>query len=422
MAMAGAEDAPADPSEQPGGDKQKTLSTGKQKTTDKQKTTTSSLLGDLNLRGLWADNKWLERPFNWPTLLAAVFLGCLIGRIVAAVLRRVVGHLDRRDRPVRKHLLRDLIGPAQLALLGLGFTVGLANLKMSISLQAFCVKSLLLLYSIALFWYAYNLVSLLEDLLRRVTAKTKSPLDDQLIPLVRKSARIVLVVVMLIFVVDVVFARDIFALLAAIGVLGLPLGFAAQDTLKNMFGAIIVLFNRPFHLGDRVVYAGFDGVVEEIGFQSIRLRTLDGHVVTIPNSNIANEAVKNISPRPFIKRTMNVTITYDTPLEKIEQAVTILRDILEEDELREPIHATINGDEYPPRVHFNDYTADSLNIQVIYWFVPPAYWDFLDHGQRLHLRIFEEFEKAGIEFAFPTQTLYLAGDPKRELAMKTSPE
>ena len=96
----------------------------------------------------------------------------------------------------------------------------------------------------------------------------------------------------------------------------------------------------------------------------------------------------------------------------------ILRDLLEDDEFREPIHPVIDGDEFPPRVFFKDMGATSLDISVIYWFAPPTYWDYMDHAQRLNLRIFEEFEKAGIEFAFPTQTLYLAGDPKRELAVK----
>jgi MscS family membrane protein len=98
--------------------------------------------------------------------------------------------------------------------------------------------------------------------------------------------------------------------------------------------------------------------------------------------------------------------------------VQILRSILEENELREPIHATVDGDEYPPRVYFTEYMADSLNILVIYWYVPPDYWDYLEHAQRVNLRIFEEFEKAGIEFAFPTQTVYLAHDAKRALAIK----
>lgn len=376
----------------------------------------SSFLQRLDARGLFLDdNRW----WHWLILLGAVIAGWTAGRIAATVLGQIARRLQARHRIIRMHVIRDLIGPAKLALLGMGIAVGLAALTMSDPLQQFCAKVLLLLYSIAVFWYAYNLVSIVDVTLRRITAKTESTLDDQLIPLARKGLRIVLVVVLVIFVIDVVFRQDVFALVAALGVLGLPLGFAAQDTLKNLFGAVIILFNRPFQVGERIVYAGYDGVIEEIGFQSIRVRTLDGHLVTIPNSKIASDPVQNVARRPYIKRSIDVTITYDTPKEKIQQSVEILRGILEEEDLRGPIHAVLDGDEYPPRVYFTDYNAESLNIRVIYWYVPPDYWDFMDHAQRLNLRIFEEYEKAGIEFAFPTQTLYLAGDPKRQLALKT---
>jgi len=241
---------------------------------------------------------------------------------------------------------------------------------------------------------------------------------EMLIPLIRKTLRIFLVVIGVLFVADSVFNQNIGALLAGLGIAGIAVSLAAQDSLKNVFGSITILMDRPFRIGERIVYADFDGVIEEIGFRSTKLRTLTGHLVTIPNSNIVNDPVENIGRRPYIRRIINVTITYDTPREKILQAVQILRNILEEEGIREPIHPTIDGDEYPPRVYFNDFNADSLNILVIYWFAPPAYWDYLEHAQRVNLRIFEEFERAGIEFAFPTRTLYLAGDPKRELVLK----
>ena len=379
---------------------------------------TSSLWGNLNLKGLWTDNTWITWPFNWPTLLLATLLGWAAGRVAAAVLCRVVRRQEARERDIRTLFFQHLIGPAKLVLLGIGLTVGLGAMNMSPALQQFCTRTLLLLYCIAVLWYAYNLVSVVDLMLRRFAARTESTLVDQLAPLVRKALRIVLVVVVVVFVIDSVFQQNVLALLAAVGVLGLPLGFAAQDVLKNVFGATIILFNRPFQIGERVLYAGYDGTIEEIGFQSIRVRTLTGNLVTIPNSKIASDPVENVGRRPSIRRTMNLTITYDTPKEKIEQAVRIVRGILEEDGIREPIHATLDGNEYPPRVYFTDFNAESLNIFVIYWFVPPAYWDFCDHAQRLNLRIFEEFEKAGIEFAFPTRTLYLAGDPKRELVLK----
>ncbi len=376
---------------------------------------TASLFEGLDLKGLWLENAW----FNWVWLLLAIFFGLLAGSIAAAVLGRSAKRFETRGWTVWFHVLDGAIGPAKLALIALGLAVGLASVKgMSPSLQTFWDKTLLLIYSIAVFWYAFNLVTVIEVMLNRLTAKTESALDDQLVPLIRKTLRVFLVVIGVMFVVDSVFDQDITAWLAGLGIAGLAISLAAQDSLKNLFGSVTILLDRPFQLGERIVFKGYDGIIEDIGFRSTKVRTLTGHLVTIPNSNIVNDPVENIGRRPSIRRLMDVTITYDTSREKIEQAVGIIRGILEEEGIREPIHPVIGGDEYPPRVYFNNYNPDSLNLLVIYWYAPPAYWDYLDHAQRLNLRIFEEFERAGIEFAFPTQTLYLAGDTKRELAIK----
>jgi MscS family membrane protein len=214
-----------------------------------------------------------------------------------------------------------------------------------------------------------------------------------------------------------VFRQNIATWLAGLGIAGIAVSLAAQDSLKNLFGSITILLDRPFKLGDRIVFSGYDGPVEEIGFRSIKIRTLTGHLVTVPNSKVVNEAVENIGARPYIRRLMNVTITYDTPREKVELAVKIIQDLLEEEGLRKPVHGSIGSDEYPPKVYFSGYNADSLNILVLYWFFPPKYWDYMNHAQRFNLRLFEEYEKAGIEFAFPTQTLFLAGDPNRGLSI-----
>ena len=200
------------------------------------------------------------------------------------------------------------------------------------------------------------------------------------------------------------------------------MSLAAQDSIKNVFGSITVLIDRPFRVGEAITCSGQTGAVEEIGFRSTKIRTFTGNVVTIPNSIVANEVIENIGRRPYIRRLFNVTITYDTPRAKIQEAIDILRRLLEEPGIAEPIHPTIGLDSFPPRVFFNEFNADSLNILVVYWYAPPAWWDYLAHAERLNLRIFEEYEKAGIEFAFPTQTLFLAGDPKRRLAVEMPPD
>ena len=372
------------------------------------------MLDDLDLQGLWQQNNWT----TWLWLLIAIFLALAAGRILGSVLGHVAARFTARNWTVRSHVVQDLIGPARLALLTLGIGIGLAGVKMGGTLGDFSQRILWLLYSIAAFWYIFNLIAVIDVTLRRITAKTDSTLDDQFVPLIRKTLRVFLVVIGVLFVIDTVFQQDIGAWLAGLGIAGLAVSLAAQDSLKNLFGSITILLDRPFLMGERIVYSGYDGVIEEIGFRSTKVRTLTGHLVTIPNAKIVSDPIENIGRRKSIRRAMNVTITYDTSREKIEQAVQIVRGILDEDDLRDPIHQTIDGDEFPPRVYFNDYNAESLNIIVLYWYAPPAYWDYLDHAQRLNLRIFEEFERAGIEFAFPTQTIYLAGDPKREMAIK----
>jgi MscS family membrane protein len=238
-----------------------------------------------------------------------------------------------------------------------------------------------------------------------------------LVPLLRKTAKL-FIAAMGVLYVAATFDIELLPLLASFGIAGLAISFAAQDMVKNLFGGLTIFLDQPFRVGERINYKGFDGTVEEIGFRITRMRTLVGHLVTIPNGGITSEPVENITRRPSLRRIMNITITYDTPKEKIEQAVQIVRDIFEEPGIREPIHQYLNGELMAPRVFFNQFNSDSLNIFAIYWYIPPEWWPYNEHAHRVNLRIFEEFEKAGIEFAFPTQTLYLAGDPKRELAVR----
>lgn len=202
------------------------------------------------------------------------------------------------------------------------------------------------------------------------------------------------------------------------GALALGVGLGSQNLVNNFLSGLIVMAERPVRIGERVVFGNYDGIVEEVGFRSTRIRTLADHVVMIPNANLVSEPIENIERRRCIRRLFNVTITYDTPREKIIEAIKTLRNILEEDGIREPIHPVFGWDEYPPRVCFNDYNSDSLNILVVYWYAPPNYWEYLLHSERVNLRILEEFERLGVEFAFPTQTLYLARDEKRQLAVE----
>jgi potassium efflux system protein len=206
------------------------------------------------------------------------------------------------------------------------------------------------------------------------------------------------------------------------GALAIGVGFGSQAIINNFLSGLIMLAERPVRLGERIVFGNYDGTVEEVGFRSTKLRTLTDNLVTIPNSSLINESIENIGRRRTIRRLMNVTITYDTPRDRVLAAVQAIRDILAEKGIREPIHPIVGFEQFPPRVYFNDYNAESLNIQVVYWYAPPDWWPYMEHSERVNMRIMEEFERLGVEFAFPSRTLYLAGDLRRELAVRLLPE
>jgi MscS family membrane protein len=241
--------------------------------------------------------------------------------------------------------------------------------------------------------------------------------------MIRKIQRLVLLIVAALVIAQAVFRQDVGAWLAGLGIAGLAVSLASQDSLKNFFGAMTIFFDRTYAIGDYVVVGDIAGSVEDIGFRSTRLRGDDGRLMTVPNLNMVGQTVQNVSRRNFLFRKLDVTITCDTPLKNIEQAVQIIRDILAEPGIAEPINRrAADGNPRPPRVYFEKLNSDNLSIGVWYWFVPADWWAFMEHTQKVNLRLMQEFEKAGIEFAFPTQMLYHADDPKRQLTLSIDPD
>jgi MscS family membrane protein len=201
-------------------------------------------------------------------------------------------------------------------------------------------------------------------------------------------------------------------LVAGAGVGGLALALGAQDALKNVFGSMMIILDKPYRVGERIIVKGYDGMVEEIGLRSTRIKLLTGHVATIPNEVMARSDVENVARRPHIRRVADIAIRLDTPVNKVERAVNIIREILDD---HEGMHV-----DFPPRVFMTEFNRDSLNIRIIYWFHPPNYWDFLAFGQRVNSEIMQRFETEGIELALPTTTTLMAQDESRPLQLTGS--
>jgi MscS family membrane protein len=361
---------------------------------------------------LTAQEYFGNKPWQFLLLLLSILAGLVAGRIIAFGMDLAARRLHRREqRPVLRLFLITLSRPLMLFLFVLALEFGLSFLTLTVEIRASAAKIVSVLYALALGYAIYRLVDVVDHFLTKWAEGSESRLDDMLVPMVRKSLRITIGVVVTIFVIQNFYGAEKMAtILAGLGVGGLAVALAAQDTLKNFFGSFMILVDKPFHVGERIKFAGFDGMVEQVGFRTSRLRTLDGHLVTIPNGKISDDSVENIDRRPFIRRVANITITYDTPPEKVRRAVEIIKEILDNHEGMSP--------DFPPRVFFSEFNDASLNILAYYWYHPGLWWDYLDFTHRVNMEILDRFNAEGIEFAFPTQTLYLANDAKRQLALR----
>ena len=365
---------------------------------------------------------WLTDPvyldnslWQWGTLLAAIIGALVVGKLASFLLIRHADHLAARPGwEGLETTLRATQRPVIMLLIVLAAYLSRHAMELTYrfdpntpdpgtTLQDVWLRAVSIAMYLAIAWLIYRMVDVVEHYLRKWTAKTETTFDDQLVPLVRKATRVFVVIVAILFIIQNVFRADIGALLAGLGLGGLAFALAAKDTIANLFGSITIFADQPFRIGERIVVQGQDGAVEEVGFRSTKIRTLTGHLVTIPNGILANETVENIGRRPFIRRLMNVTITYDTSPDKVQRAVGIIKEMLAARIEHFP-------EDFPPRVFFNDFNDMSLNILVLYWFAPPDYWAYQEFSEAFNMELLERFNDEGIEFAFPTQTLHVKKD------------
>jgi len=213
---------------------------------------------------------------------------------------------------------------------------------------------------------------------------------------IRLLARILSIVAAIIAFIEVgkYLGIPLTTLLAGAGVGGVAVALAAQDTLKNVFGSIMIFLDKPYRIGERINVQGYDGVVEEIGLRSTRIRMLTGHLTTIPNEKMAQCDIENIGRRPHIRRVMDIPLPLNIAPDKARRASEICEDILKDHEGQE-------GDRVP-RIFLGEIKRDCMNLRIMYWYHPPLYWEFAAFGQKVNQKIIERFEAEGIPFALPT--------------------
>ncbi len=349
----------------------------------------------VNARQASANSGW--DAFWMILIILAGFVG---GRLLKVLAEKTAQKAHLQDGAFRTTVLRLMSRTVMFPTAALSVCAAVKLWALPDPLAGLRDDAVGVLLTVIVTYIVYQLVELLDYWMQRLTSKTVTTLDDMMVPLVRKTLRTIIVLLGLVQIAQQLSDKPVTSILAGLGVGGLAVALAAQETIKNFFGSLVIFADHPFQLGDRIVITGEDGTVEDVGMRSTRIRTLDGHLVTVPNGELANMTIRNITKRPFIKRVANITVTYDTPPEKVELAMQIIRETL--DAHNEKMHP-----DFPTRVFFNNFNECSLNILVIYWFAPPDYWAFMEFDQLFNLTVLRRFNEEGIEFAFPTQTLYV---------------
>ncbi len=353
--------------------------------------------------------------WRYLALFVIILITLACSRIIKFILdRQAKFWAARRESGVLEVFLKCFILPAQMAVIAGGLYLSHLTLKFAASgrkaiglnpsIKTLWINVCNVLVTIAIALLFYKLVDVLEYYLVRWTSKTRTKLDDMLVPVLRKAMRVTIAILAILFIAQNVLGKDISTILAGLGVGGLAVAIAAKETIANFFGSVMIFSDRPFQIGDLVRLGDYYGTIEEVGFRSTRLRTLDGHLITIPNANVANAAIENVTRRPFIRKNFSITITYDTPPDKVQEAVDIIKDVITS------VPQTSSDPELPPRVYFDNFNDWALNLLVYYWVKPAHWWTFLEVSHQINLEIMRRFAAEGIEFAFPTQTLYLRKD------------
>lgn len=345
-------------------------------------------------------NDFLNKQFygntvtSWFISLGIILGAIVIGKIIMWFTNKFLKRITSKSKSRLDDILIDMIEePIVFAIAIAGIWAGLERLHFSVGLDNWLDKIYHVLIAINVTWFISRFIdAVIKEYLIPFAERSNNDLDNQVLPIVQKGVRAVIWSIGIIVALNNA-GYDVGALIAGLGIGGLALAMAAKETVSNMFGGLMVFTIKTFKIGDRIKINGFDGFVSEISFQVTRMRTLEGRLVTIPNSLFIGNIVENVSAEPTRKVTLNLGLVYETTPEDIQKAMDILKDISTNSNLDE---GTI--------ISFTNFGDFNLGITFIYYIKKES--DIFGTQSEINLEILKRFNENALSFAFPTRTLY----------------
>lgn len=337
---------------------------------------------------LLRENSFLGEPL-WKYAASAVYilLAFYAAKLLDWITRVWLRRLARTQSKLQELLLALLRGPIKIVLFVVLLHIGLNLFDWSPTAKLYLSKALVLVVAVSLTYLTVKIGAVLLDLWRQHAAPdTDQKFRDQLFSFLDKSLTgFVIIVGVLVTAQNL--GVNITAAIASLSIGGLALGLAAQDTLANLFGAVAVLVDKPFRVGDQIKVETNEGTVEAVGLRSTRLRSPEGYLIAVPNKTMGNASIVNVTRRNSIKTTMNLALSQNLPVERVRRALAILREIY-------CAHANTER----TWVSFNEFGEGKLNIILIHWWKGTDYQQYLAEMQDLNLAAKERLDAEGIGF------------------------
>ncbi len=362
------------------------------------------------------DIAWLKGEFigmeywKWAAIILMIAIGFAVDLIVRFLLRivlRSITNSETQDAALIT-IIKRVPRPAGGAAGGAMWLILLPLIGLPEGVSYILQPAVHIYITLACIWFGFRGTDLIAWVAHQKAAKSKNKLDDLLVPLLRKTLKAIVIVFGIVYLADSM-QIQLAPIIAGLGIGGLGFAFAAKDTIENFFGSITVILDKPFEIGDWVIVDGVEGTVESVGMRSTRIRTFYDTVVTIPNSILVTTKCNNYSKRRYRRWKQMVSIGYATPPDKIAAFCEGIRELLR-------VHPYTRKDYY--QVWLNEFSGSSLDVLVYVFWTAPDWQTELRERHRFMLDIIRLAGDLGVEFAFPSRTVYL----RREENWENGPE
>lgn len=341
-------------------------------------------------------NHFLLELWQWLGILLTIILGSLADKLLSSILSigmylwsRWSADFTTISRPgdwLRPFGLMAMAGIWWLCL----NLLGLPEEWLVVLLVAVKV-----LVGISGIWGGWHIVDLVSDVFYAKALATPNKLDDVLVPLLRKTLKVLIVLIGIVFILSNL-NMNVNGLFAGLGLGGLAFALAAKDTIQNLFGSISVLVDQSFHVGDWVVIEDVEGTVEEVGLRTTRIRTFYDSQVVVPNSRLITATIDNMGKRRYRRFKTTLAVTYDTSADKLEELCEGIRELVR-------INDYTRKDYY--HVYFYEMADSYLGILIYVFFSTPDWGSELRERHHFLMSVMRLAEKMGVEFAFPSRTV-----------------